>query len=287
MLRTGPLALFEDLGRPGYARVGVGKSGAADRGAHALANRIVGNGSGEATIEVLFGGLEFVSHAHTTIAVTGAPAPVTINGRQADHHTPLYLKPDDVVKLGRPPAGLRSYLAVAGGFAEKPVLGSRSYDTMARIGPEPLTRGRVLALRGEPHEAPTMGFVPVRLATLDPIAVEVIPGPRDDWMHDGLGPLTRRPWTVSSNSDRVGVRLEGDPLERADAFADRELPSEGAVRGSIQVPGSGLPVVFLADHPVTGGYPIVGVLTDESTDRLAQACPGQTIRFSVARAFRT
>ncbi|MFT3876658.1 MAG: biotin-dependent carboxyltransferase family protein [Propioniciclava sp.] len=280
VLSPGPLATLQDLGRPGYAHVGVGPAGAADRGAHALANRIVGNETDQATIEVLLGGLALQMRGFAVLAVAGAPAPVTINGRAADHHSPLYLADGDVIRLGTPPAGLRSYVAVAGGIAEPPVLGSRAWDSMARIGPEPLAPGKLLPIGEGRHHAPNLGVVPTLPPTLDPVMVALIPGPRDAWIAGGVRRLTDGHWTVSVQSDRVGVRLEGDPLTRARGFADRELPSEGTVRGAIQVPPSGLPVVFGADHPVTGGYPVVGVLREIDSDRLAQARPGQQIVFT-------
>lgn len=282
VLASGPLALLQDAGRPGRAHVGVGTGGAADRGAHALANRIVGNETDQATIEVLLGGLSLSVHGVAIIAVAGAPAPVTVNGRAADHHAPLYLGDGDVLTLGTPPTGLRSYLAVAGGIDERPVLGSRSWDSMAKLGPEPLAPGRLLRIGDGRRHPPNLDLAPTLLPTADPLMVSVLPGPRADWIAGGLRRLARDAWTVSDRSDRVGVRLLGDPLTRARGYSGRELPSEGTVLGSIQVPAAGLPVVFLSDHPVTGGYPVVGVLREADTDRLAQARPGQRIVFTPA-----
>lgn len=280
VLTPGPLALLQDAGRPGYAHVGVGAAGPADRGAHALANRIAGNETDQATIEVLLGGLSLRIRGVAVVAIAGAPAPITVNGRAADHHTPLYLGDGDVVRLGTPPTGLRSYLAVAGGIDEPAVLGSRSWDSMARIGPAPLKTGRVLHVGSGRHHAPNLDLAPVKLATLDPVTVTVFPGPREDWIAGGVRRLAQGTWTVSDRSDRVAIRLVGDPLARARGYSDRELLSEGTVLGSIQVPAAGLPVVFLPDHPVTGGYPVIGVLREADTDRLAQARPGQRIIFT-------
>lgn len=282
VLTPGPLALLQDAGRPGYAHVGVGAAGAADRGAHELANRIAGNETDQATIEVLLGGLSLKIRGVAVVAIAGAPAAVTVNGRAADHHTPLYLGDGDVVRLGTPPTGLRSYLAVAGGIDEPAVLGSRSWDSMARIGPEPLKAGRVLRVGSGRHHAPNLDLAPALLPTLGPVTVTVFPGPREEWFAGGVRRLAQGTWTVSDHSDRVAIRLLGDPLARARGYSDRELLSEGTVLGSIQVPAAGLPVVFLPDHPVTGGYPVIGVLREADTDRLAQARPGQRIIFSPA-----
>ena len=276
ILRTGPFACLQDQGRPGWAHVGVSPSGAADRASHALANRPVGNDLHAATIEVLFGGLAVSVTAPVVVAVTGAPAQVLVNGRAADHHTPLHLGADDVLELGVPPTGLRSYLALAGGVLATPVLGSRSWDSLSQLGPAPLAAGEELAL-GEPGEIMAVDLAPVLLPTLAPLRLQPLPGPRSDWLNEGLDDTT---WTVSNRSDRVGVRLDGTPLRRAPRFEHDELPSEGLVRGAIQLPPSGLPVIFGPDHPVTGGYPVIAVLTDADADRLAQARPGQAITFS-------
>jgi allophanate hydrolase subunit 2 len=106
-------------------------------------------------------------------------------------------------------------------------------------------------------------------------------GPRDDWLADAEA-LAATEWTTSSRSDRVGIRLDGEPLQYHASRTGKELPSEGVVRGSIQVPPGGEPVVFLADHPVTGGYPVVAVVVDEDIDKAAQAVPGQQIRIVLA-----
>lgn len=278
ILKTGPLTLIQDLGRPGWGSVGVGRSGAADRGSLRLANRLVGNPEDSATLEVTFGGLEFRTTRPHTCALVGAPAPITVNGRAGEYAAPMRLNEGDVVKLGIPEHGLRSYLAFAGGIDVAPVLGSRSTDTMSGLGPSPLQPGVRLEI-GHAQPQPMVDFVPVTVPPTE-IEVRVLPGPRDEWLDD-LNALATTAWRVSARSDRVGVRLEGEPLRRAAAFADAELASEGVVRGSIQVPTGGLPVLFLADHPVTGGYPVVGVLPEDDTDLVAQARPGQQLRFRI------
>ncbi|MDO5534970.1 MAG: biotin-dependent carboxyltransferase family protein [Propionibacteriaceae bacterium] len=279
----GPLSTLQDLGRPGWAHLGVSASGAADRGAHALANRLVGNPPEAATIEALFGGLTLRVDTAVTAAVTGAPAPVRVNDRPADHHTTLPLQPGDVLLLGVPDAGLRSYVALAGGIVVPPVLGSRAWDSLARLGPAPLSAGQVLPLGASVVDAVGVGHAPVRLPTLEPVTVGVWPGPRTDWLAGGLHALAEREWRVSVDSDRIGVRLDGTPLRRASAHEGAELPSEGVVRGAVQLPAGGLPVVFGSDHPVTGGYPVVAVLPAPDADLLAQARPGQAVRFTPRR----
>jgi len=180
-----------------------------------------------------------------------------------------------VLRLGVPRTGLRSYLGVRGGIAVDPVLGSRSTDLLAGIGPARLEPGHTLPVGPEPTTFPLIDVAPVAEPAAGTVVLRAVPGPRADRIAD-LSALTSTGWTVSSRSDRVGMRLEGGRLEWA---AGDELPSEGMVCGSVQVPSGGEPVVFLADHPVTGGYPVVAVLLAADVDRAAQARPGQAVRF--------
>lgn len=269
------MATVQDAGRRGFAHVGVPASGAADRSAWALANRLVGNHAAAAAIEVTLGGLEVVVTEAMLLAATGAHAPATLNGTPVPHGVAWFAAAGDTVRLGRPAAGLRTYLAASGGLALEPVLGSRSTDTLSGLGPERLREGEVVPVGPQPpiprrHPAAP----PVRPAG-EVLVLDVSPGPRREWLADPSA--LRGPWTISGESDRVGVRLVGAPLRRHRDHIGEELPSEGVVGGAIQVPASGLPVVFGADHPVTGGYPVVGVLTSASSDRLAQARPGQVV----------
>ncbi len=275
VLATGALALVQDLGRPGLAATGVGRSGAADRAALRLANRLVANPEDAAGIEVTFGGLAVRAGGTLTVAVAGAPAPADIDGTPVGHHAVLTLWPGQVLQLGIPPTGLRSYLAVAGGIDVEPVLGSRSTDVLAELGPARLEPGTVLPVGVPSCEPPLVDVAPVALPPGDTVVLPVILGPRADYLRDP-GALAATSWTASSRSDRVGMRLDGAPLQRTD---DRELPSEGMIRGAIQLPPGGHPVLFLADHPVTGGYPVIAVVPDADVDRAAQVRPGQPVRF--------
>lgn len=279
VLAPGTSALIQDLGRPGHAHLGVPPSGALDQRALRLANRLVGNQEGAAGIEALFGGLRLRAGCSCTVAVTGPQVAVTVDGRARGSYVPVYLDRDQVLEIGVPQAGLRCYLAVSGGIAAVAELGSRSRDVLSAIGPEPLGAGDVLDL-GERTGLPT-GLD--ELAPVPPPAELLVPtvlGPRDDWFLDP-GPSLARRWTVTTESNRVGLRLDGEPLRRTSERAEAELPSEGLLTGAIQVPPNGLPVVFLADHPTTGGYPVIGVVHPDTLPDLAQARPGTTVRFRV------
>jgi biotin-dependent carboxylase-like uncharacterized protein len=276
VLRAGPLTLVQDLGRPGLAHLGVGRSGAADRRAHALANRLVANPADRATLEITMGGFSAqVRGGPVAIAVTGADAHPCVDGIPFGLNSVRLLLPGQVLSLDTPHAGLRSYLAVRGGIAVAPVLGSRSYDTMSQIGPPPLRTGDAVPV-GRPGEAfPELEQAPVEPITGDPLTLTVIPGPRDEWFADPDALVDTR-WVASDLCDRVGVRLAGPPLPPR--WPGRQLPSEGAARGAIQVPPGGRPVILGPDHPVTGGYPVIGVVADADTDKLAQLRPGQRVR---------
>ena len=273
---TGPLALVEDLGRPGLAHIGVTRSGAADRRAHRLANRLLVNPEDRATIEVTLGGFSArVLGGGLDITVTGADARPAIDGIPFGINSVAHIREGQVVSLGVPRSGLRSYLGVRGGIAVAPILGSRSYDTLSSIGPPPLRPGDALPV-GEPAgNFPEVEQAPVAAISEGLVALRVMRGPRDDWCADPDA-LVRSTWLVSERSDRVGVRLSGAALEHR--WPARQLPSEGAIRGAIQVPPNGQPVILGTDHPVTGGYPVIGVVIDDDVDSLAQLRPGQPVR---------
>lgn len=281
ILKTGPLALVEDLGRPGLAHMGVSRSGAADRRAHTLANRLVANPNDRATIEVTFGGFSArVRGGDVAIAVTGADADPSVNGIPFGTNSIHYAHDGEVVSLGAPHTGLRSYVAVRGGISIDPVLGSRSYDVMSAIGPRPLQPGDVLAIGEHTAEFPELDQAPVAAIAADQLELLIVPGPRDDWFIDPDA-LVHTEWVVTNRSDRVGMRLTGRPLQYR--WPDRQLPSEGATRGAIQVPPNGLPVILGPDHPVTGGYPVIGVVADKDIDKVAQVRPGQHVRMHWSR----
>ncbi|MGH3969574.1 MAG: 5-oxoprolinase/urea amidolyase family protein [Mycobacterium sp.] len=281
ILCTGPLALIQDLGRVGLAHLGVSRSGAADRSSHTLANRLLANPDDRATIEVTFGGFTArVRGGDLDIAVTGADTDPAVNGVVFGNNSIHHVRDGEVISLGAPYSGVRSYLGVRGGIDVTPVLGSRSYDVMSAIGPLPLQPGDVLPV-GEPaDDYPELDQAPVPAIGEHLVELQVVRGPRDDWLVDPDA-LVHTIWMVSDRSDRVGMRLEGRPLRHR--WPDRQLASEGATRGAIQVPPNGLPVILGPDHPVTGGYPVVGVLTDDDLDKLAQLRPRQYVRLHWSR----
>ncbi|MGC4808054.1 biotin-dependent carboxyltransferase family protein [Micromonospora sp. DT233] len=274
VLRAGALSTVQDQGRPGWAHLGVPRSGALDPAALRLANRLVGNPETAAGLEVTVTGCALRLSRAGTVAITGADADVRVGDRPGDVGRPLAVPAGAVVSLGPPRAGLRNWLAVAGGIAVAPVLGSRSTDTLSGLGPPPLRDGDSLPL-GDPTGDPAPVDFTIGPPAPTELRLRLRPGPRDDWFTPAaLGLLLGTAYTVSAVGDRVGARLIGAALPRAVAG---ELPSEGVVLGAVQVPADGQPLIFLADHPTTGGYPVVGVVDDVTG--LAQARPGTTVRF--------
>jgi biotin-dependent carboxylase-like uncharacterized protein len=272
VVEAGALTTVQDAGRPGQASLGIGHSGACDRRSYALADRLVGNPPGSAQLEVTFGGLVLRASCDLLVATTGARC-----SGSWPHLAPTYLRAGDEVRLGRPVSGVRTYLAVRGGFDVPPVLGSRSTDVLAGLGPPAVAAGDLLPVGPARGEVPGVDVAPVAEPAADDVVVPVTPGPRRDWFpDDAFDLLVSSGWTATSDSNRVGVRLDGPPLERS---RSGELPSEGMVRGALQVPPSGLPVLFLADHPVTGGYPVLAYVDDDDVDRCGQVRPGQRVRF--------
>ncbi len=279
VLAAGPLTTVQDAGRPGHAHEGVSPSGYLDVAAATLANRLVGNDPGAALLETTVSGptLHYSGQRATVVALTGAPAPLRVGGRPAPLYTPVAVRPGERVELGAAIVGLRSYLAVGGGLLVPATLGSRSTDLLGGLGPPVLAGGDILAV-GTPGVPASVDCAPVPRLDRAP-TLRVVPGPRQEWLApDALDVLTGHGWLVTDRSNRVGVRLSGPAIGWA---VEAELPSEGLVVGAVQVPPNGQPVIFLADHPVTGGYPVLAVLRESALPAAAQLRPGSTVRFAV------
>ncbi|PPS84588.1 5-oxoprolinase subunit C family protein [Streptomyces sp. MH60] len=276
VVRAGALTTVQDRGRPGHAHLGVPRSGALDAPAAALVNRLVGNPPGAAVLETTLTGCALRPRCAVTVAVGGAPCPVTADGRPVSWGAPVAVPAGALLDIGAADSGVRSYVAVSGGVLVEPVLGSRSTDLLSGLGPPPLADGTVLALGrpGGPYARVDVAPQPAPPAEL---VLRVRPGPRADWFTpEAVRAFTSQPYRVSSASNRIGLRVDGPALERA---RPGELPSEGTVLGAVQVPPDGRPVVFLADHPTTGGYPVIGVVRTADLPAAAQAVPGTPVRF--------
>jgi biotin-dependent carboxylase-like uncharacterized protein len=285
VITPGPYATVQDLGRPGYGHLGVPRSGAADVPSLRLSNRLVGNPENAAGVELTFGGarLRFVTGAWA--AATGAPCPLEhippggtapLRIIPLGMYAPFWIDPGSELRVGMPSAGLRTYVAVRGGIDTPVTMGSRSTDSLSGLGPPPLRPGTILPV-GPTGALPPLTVDAAAQSGVTADVLQALPGPRDDWfVPSALADLCAEPYQVSQDGNRVGIRLHGTCLKRA---REGELPSEGMVAGAVQVPPNGQPIVFLADHPPTGGYPVIAVLTSAALARAAQLRPGDRIRF--------
>lgn len=301
VVSPGLLSLVEDLGRPGFEALGVPASGALDRASLRRANRLVGNEPGAACIETAGPGLTVQAVGDRIVAVTGAPASLLVHRaargallaeefddggapRSVPMAGPFVLMDGESLELGPSPEGFRSYLAVRGGIEMQPRLGSMATDVLSGIGPPPLAARQLLPIGtrtasgvvGCPEPQPDYP----RAGSITEL--RIIPGPRDGWFDAAaLEQLCGQVWSVTTRSNRVGLRLAGEPLARTRAG---ELASEGMVAGALQVPPDGRPVLFLADHPVTGGYPVIAVVAEEDLALAGQVPLGGPVRFRTFQA---
>ncbi|MCK9515856.1 MAG: carboxyltransferase domain-containing protein [Ottowia sp.] len=294
-VQPGLQTLPQDRGRPGKTQLGVSASGALDRGALERANQLVGNPPGTPVLENTFGQMTLRCHGRATLAVAGASVPLALHAADGTHwplrgDRAIALDDGDTLVLGSPQRGLRCTLAARGGWQLAAVLDSCSRDTLAGLGPPPIAAGARLAVGRAvaPRLLRAVALAEPAAATLprmgETVTLDVALGPRSDWFTpEALALLQSQPWRVTPQSDRVGMRLDGPKaLARS---RDDELPSEGIVSGAVQVPASGQPLLFLADHPLTGGYPVIAVILRHHLDLAAQIPPGCDIRFNVVAPF--
>lgn len=278
VIEAGGLTTVQDRGRAGHGGEGVPPSGAADAVSAALANRLVGNGEEAAVLETTVVGPRLRLRGPTggarTVAVTGAPAPVRVDGEGRGPNAPFLLGAGQVLEIGPAAAGLRGYVAVAGGFDVPPVLGSRATDVLSGLGRPPLAAGQAVPVGAGGGWRPGVDVAPVP-PLADPPVVRLLLGPQADWItREAWRRLGESGWTVSSSSNRVAVRLSGADLERA---RSGEVAPAGLVTGAVQLTPAGELVVFGPDHPVTGGYPIVAVVDERDLGAVAQLRAGQVV----------
>jgi biotin-dependent carboxylase-like uncharacterized protein len=277
----GAQTTVQDAGRRGQLRYGIPPSGPVDARSFTLANRLVGNPDGAAALEFTLVGPRLRAEAPCAIAVTGADAPVTVNDAPAAAWTTLMLAAGDVVRIGAARAGVRGYVAVAGGIEVPPVLGSRSTYLRGRLGGlegRALRRDDVLrpgAAGPVRRRAVPSGLVPDWRR--EPV-LRVVLGPQADrFTDDGLATFLGGTYEVLPQSDRMGARLAGPRIAHA---RGHDIISDGIALGAVQVPGDGQPIVLLVDRQSTGGYTKIATVCSFDIPRIGQAKPGQRVRFS-------
>ena len=276
----GPQTTVQDLGRHGQLRYGIPPSGPMDVRAFVIANRLVGNADGAAALECTLLGPRFTIETACAIAVTGAEAPVTINGAAAPAWTTLPLAQGDTVRVAAARAGVRVYVAFSGGLDVPPVLGSRATYLRGRLGGvegRALRRDDVLRLFPAPMPA-VRRLAAAELPVFDTEPeIRVVLGPQADrFTSEGLAAFLGGPYEMLPQSDRMGARLAGPRVVHAHGH---DIISDGIALGSIQVPGDGQPIVLLVDRQSTGGYTKVATVGSFDIGRIGQVKPGQKIRF--------
>lgn len=284
-------ASFQDRGRAHMAAQGLAPSGAIDRIAMVEANLRLGNPSDAPVVEIAYGGLSLLADAAEVLCLTGADCGATLtaaDGNTVNLHWghPFAVDAGDRVTLGVPQAGVYSILSRRGGFAPAAVLGSHARDSLAQFGPAPLRMGDHL-----PAGQMQIGAVQTGPFTQDSmpksgeiVTLRILAGPRWDWFtKDAQQLLTKQEWSATAEASRTGIRLAGQsPLTREIV---QELPSEATIAGAIQVPPAGQPIVFLKDHPVTGGYPVIGIVHPDDLATLGQCPAGVRLRFELCATF--
>jgi len=279
VLSPGALTTVQDLGRAGWAHLGVPPSGAADSRSLRAANRVVGNPDGAAALEATIRGPKLRFAAPAIVALAGAPVGARVDGRPVTMGEAVAMQAGEALDVGVARAGVRTYLAVRGGIDTELVLGSAATDVLSGLGPPVLTAGTRLSVGALSNPAAEPGPAPAAFPAGDPV-LRVLPGTRDDrFARDALAILCGESWEVSPASNRVGVRLSGPELRPVD---DTELLSEGLVTGALQVPPSGRPILMLTDHPTTGGYPVLAVVVGDDLPLAGQLRPGGRVRFRAA-----
>lgn len=300
IVRPGLLTTVQDRGRYGLQHLGVVTCGPMDPVAHELANALVGNRGGEAAIEITVLGPEIEFECDALIALCGAQFDATLAGRALPLNRPVFMENKSRLKTGRALVGSRAYLAVAGGIATVPVLGSRSTYLPARFGglegrllregdglplvddvsSLSLQRYKKLGSRKDMADLRTVGWSApaLTLPEREPIVIHAMEG-RHYAHFDAAAQRAffEATWKVSPDSNRMGFRLAGPVLARAEAF---EILSEPACLGTVQVPANGLPIALMADHQTTGGYPKIAEIAAADVPRLAQLSPGSTVQFA-------
>lgn len=273
-------ATVQDHGRPGHAHLSVPPSGAFDRASHDFANRLVGNNEAAATLEMARATVQLTFDHETTIAVTGAPTSIVIDGRQRETMRAIVVPAGHTVLIATQHLGMRSYLAIRGGIASERIMGSRSYDELSRIGTAPVQTGTLLPIGTDAESTPAVARqVSPGVNVADTVTLHVHRGPRWSYCTNPQA-LLEQEYTVTAQLNRIGLRLAGPVIEWN---TTERLPSEGMLTGAIQIAADGQPILFGPDHPTTGGYPVVAVVDERDISTMAQLAPGTTVRFTQTR----
>ncbi|HKN47764.1 MAG TPA: biotin-dependent carboxyltransferase family protein [Candidatus Polarisedimenticolia bacterium] len=282
VLDPGLLSTIQDLGREGHGRLGVSPAGAADPTALRIANRLVGNPEDGAALEMTLRGGEFLFEGSAVIAVAGADFGPALDGRPVPLWTTLEARAGQRLRLGVTRSGARAYLAVRGGFAVPPVLGSRSTHLASGLGGldgRALRKGDLLPVGDDRGPWPKHRVDPGLLGCLAPRrTLRVTDGPQAEWFTtEARDQISQAAYAVTEESDRMGLRLRGSPIRPP--FGG-DMVSEGVPLGAVQVPPGGQPILSFVDLQTTGGYPVVASVISADLPSVGQLRPRDEIRFA-------
>jgi len=286
VVKAGWLTTVQDLARYGFQQYGVPVSGAMDRYSHIVANRLIGNRDHDAALEITLKGPELLFEQDSVIAVAGADLTPSVNGIGIPLWTSLLVEAGNRLTFRARRSGARCYLAVAGGIDVPVVIGSRSTHLSSHTGG---VNGRALAERDVlvggvpfPHHRTTIGrSLQEKLRPIYSTAVtlRILPGPqRSSFSEQALAVLTSSPYQLSSQSDRMGYRLEGPKLAHK---GSRRWISDGTAMGALQIPPDGQPILLMADRQTTGGYPKIAVVISADLHKAGQLMPGEMVSFTL------
>jgi biotin-dependent carboxylase-like uncharacterized protein len=283
VIKPGMLTTVQDLGRWGFQAQGVPVAGPMDPVSHRLANALVGNDRDAALLEITLLGPELEFEDERLVAVAGADFDLALDGRPASSHAPFVVSAGSRLRFGARRRGARAYLAVSGGIAVPPVLGSRATHVVSRMGGvdgRALVAGDRLPLGNTPRASRAALPMTATESSSDPqTTLRVLPGPQLEYFaSDALDALQSAPYAIAQNSDRMGFRLEGPRLTHS---RGADIISDATPLGVLQVPASGQPILLMADRQTTGGYPKIATVIAADLARAGQLAPADTIRFVV------
>jgi len=287
IIKAGTLSLLQDLGRFGYQHVGVTPGGPMDNHAFYWANRLLDNPCNATQIEITMGPFHAIFEKNTTFSLCGADVVALLNNKEISNWHSWEAKSGDVLTLSYPKNGLRTYLAVAGGFDIPTTLGSTSTVLRDQFGGitqkgQKLCDGDILAYQPTvlPHSRRVAkDFIPDFESTLN---IGVLPTCQfDQFDKEAKNTFFNQIYTLTSLMDRMGYRLKGEPIH----FHQQDFISEGIALGAIQIPANGQPIILMRDRQTVGGYPKIGCVCNRDLNLLAQATPGTKIKFFIQDIF--
>ena len=281
VLTAGAYTTVQDMGRYGYQQMGIPVSGVLDNFSYRVANLLVDNPDSAAVLEITIMGPRLELQTEADIAITGAEIGMTLNDQPVEGWKSIRTKPGDILDIQQVKSGCRAYLAISGGIEVPVVMGSRSTYVGGKLGGHrgrPLKEGDRITC-GQSKLLTTPRQIPAAMIPTHPsqITIRAISGPQDDFFQEGLATLFQSEFMVSTKADRMGYRLQGPEIRLKDGMP-KSIISEPTMPGGVQIPADEQPIILLVEQTV-GGYTKIVTVISTDLPKVAQATPGDTIRF--------